>query len=120
MDTRQHARSTELPRDLVIDVHTRGVRQVVMVSGDLDLHSAPVLRLELQGQIRRGHDHIVVVLDDVTFIDSVALGVLMGARNRLGEVDGTFEIVCGDERLLRVFRITRLDESLTLLPELSQ
>lgn len=117
MDTRL-ARSTDLPRDLVIDVHTAGLRQVVTVSGDLDLHTAPLLRLELLGQIRRGHDHIVVDLDQVTFLDSVALGVLVGARTALADVDGTLEIVCGNPGRLRIFQITGLDVRLAVSPGL--
>lgn len=112
MDPQTVASSTELPRDLALDVHTSGVRVVVAVSGDLDLHTAPALRRELEVQARRGHDQMVVDLDGVTFLDSIALGVLVGAQQRLASVDGTFEIVCSNERVLRLLRITGLDASM--------
>lgn len=99
-----------LPRELVLDVHSVGLHLVVTVSGDLDLHTAPQLRSELSAQARRGHARIVVDLDGVTFLDSVGLGVLVGARNLLLEVNGTLDVVCGNERLLRLFRLTALDQ----------
>lgn len=108
-----------LPRDLVLDVHSIGLHLVITVSGDLDLHTAPQLRSELAAQARRGHDRIVVDIDGVTFLDSVGLGVLVGARNKLLAVNGTLEVVCGNERLLRLFRLTRLDRTFPLHPSLA-
>lgn len=104
-----------LPRKLTIDVRRIRRGSVLRVSGDLDLHSAGELRDALEEQPAVGADEqptrLVVDLNAVTFIDSMALGVLVASLKRLRSAGGTFELVCGKDRLLRLFRITRLDRT---------
>jgi anti-sigma B factor antagonist len=45
----------------------------------------------------------------VDFLDSTGLGVLVGAHRRLQARDGSLGLVVPHERLLKVFRITGLD-----------
>ena len=52
---------------------------------------------------------MVVDLGRVEFLDSTGLGVLVGAHRRLRARDGSLDLVCPHERLLKVFRITGLD-----------
>lgn len=81
---------------------------VVQARGDIDVHSAPELRAELLEQIARGHRHLVIDLSAVTFLDSSALGVLVGAMKRVRDDGGWVRLVCPDQRLLKIFRITGL------------
>src|SRR4051794_33766594 len=82
---------------------------VVTVAGDVDLYSAPELKMHVLDAIDRGRSQIVVDLTDATFIDSTTLGVLVGARKRLRENDGTLAVVCPDEDKLGLFEMTGLD-----------
>jgi anti-sigma B factor antagonist len=52
---------------------------VVIVTGDLDLASAPQLYEEVGDRIVHGHRHFVIDLTDATFIDSVAMQALLVA-----------------------------------------
>ena len=51
----------------------------------------------------------MVDLAAVTFIDSTALGVLIGAAKRLQATDGSLAIVCLNEKIRRLFEIGGLD-----------
>ena len=51
---------------------------------------------------------IVVNLEEVEFIDSTGLGVLVGALKRMRARGGSLSLVCHQEGLLRVFTITGL------------
>ena len=82
---------------------------VVSVAGQADLHTAPELRDAIAHAIDDGEQRIVVDLTEATFIDSMTLGVLLGARRRAVEQDGALAIVCPDPHLRRVFEITSLD-----------
>lgn len=104
----------DLPRSLTIDVHTSQPWTVLRVGGDLDLHSAEELRRKLGALRREGHRRLVVDLGMVTFLDSVALGVLAASLKRLRGEGGSLALVCEDERLLRLFRITRLDKAIPI------
>src|SRR5213078_419069 len=58
-------------------------RHVVAVRGEIDLFTAPELKQKLTDAIEGGKSRIVVDLTDTTFLDSTALGVLIGAVKRL-------------------------------------
>lgn len=87
---------------------------VVAVTGQADLHTAPELRGVLAAAIDDGARRVVVDLSDATFVDSMTLGVLLGALKRLGPLSGQLAIACPDPHLRRVFEITSLDRVLAL------
>ena len=47
-------------------------------------------------------------MDKVEFVDSTGLGVLVGGLKRVRAHDGSLDLVCTRERMLRIFRITGL------------
>jgi len=95
-------------------------RLVVTVFGELDLVSAPAFRARLYQEIDLGARSFVVDLTGVDFIDSTALGALVGALKRARESGGEIALTCPHERLLSVFRITALDRVFALRPTLSE
>jgi anti-sigma B factor antagonist len=93
---------------------------VVSVAGQADLHTAPELRDALAQAIDVGERRIVVDLTEATFVDSMTLGVLLGARRRVAEQDGGLAIVCPDPHLRRVFEITSLDRVFSMTASLDE
>ena len=91
-------------------------RHVVAVSGEIDLFTAPELKSALSEAIESGHTRIVVDLTDTTFLDSTALGVLIGAVKRLRSRDGRLTIVNVDENIAKTFEITGLDQIFPISP----
>jgi anti-sigma B factor antagonist len=91
-----------------------GGAHVIAVTGQADLHTAPELRETIAEAIDNGARRVVIDLTDATFIDSMTLGVLLGALKRLSPLSGELAIVCPDHHLRRVFEITSLDRVLTL------
>jgi anti-sigma B factor antagonist len=99
------ARSTFNVGDEEIDQTT----QVVDVSGEVDLYSAPDLKKHVIGAIEGGKTNIIVDLSKATFIDSTTLGVLVGARKRLRTHGGSLAVICPDPDQLGLFEMTGLD-----------
>src|SRR5213078_5144285 len=85
-------------------------RHVVAVRGEIDLFTAPELKQKLTDAIEGGKSRIVVDLTDTTFLDSAALGVLIGAVKRLRSRDGRLTIVNVDDNIAKTFEITGLDQ----------
>ncbi len=56
---------------------------VVAVEGELDLASAPHLKLALVELLAKGYGRYVLDLSQVTYMDSMGLGVLIGFHKRL-------------------------------------
>ena len=91
-------------------------RQVVAVAGEIDLFTAPELKQKLTDAIEGGKSRIVVDLTDTSFLDSTALGVLIGAVKRLRTRDGALVIVNVDQNIAKTFEITGLDQIFTIRP----
>ena len=87
---------------------------VVAVEGDLDLHSAPELRERLSAIIEGDTRQVVLDLSDVTFLDSMGLGVILGAKKRLATTGRELELVIANPEIRRLFEITMLDRVFTL------
>ena len=58
----------------------------------------------------KGSYQLVVNLDKVGFLDSTGLGVLVGGLKRVRAHDGSLDLVCTQQRILKIFRITGLTE----------
>jgi anti-sigma B factor antagonist len=97
-----------------IDDAHRDRTAVLSVHGELDLHQAPELEDHLAEAIADGAELVVVDLTHVTFIDSMALGVLLSAVNRLRLRGGSLRLVVPNPSLRRIFEISLLDRVFTL------
>ena len=87
---------------------------IVAASGEIDVATAPLLRDRLAELVDAGSRRIVVDLEDVDFIDSTGLGVLVGGVRRARSDDGDLRLVCTNSRLLKVFEATGLHEVFTI------
>lgn len=89
---------------------------VVAVSGEVDVYSAPALKESLTDLLHSGVNTVVVDLSHVAFLDSTGLGALVEARTATTEAGGTLPLVCGQERILKLFAITGLDSVFAIHP----
>jgi anti-sigma B factor antagonist len=97
---------------LDLRVTTTAGSTVVEVGGEIDVASAPQLRHCLHQRIDAGSRQLVVDLRRVSFIDSVGLGVLVGAQRRLlraGHHDTGMQLVGASGIVLRALRLTGLE-----------
>lgn len=94
--------------DLGLDLTEQEGSAVLRVSGEVDVASAPRLRERIVAMVAEGHRRIVLDLDDVDFLDSTGLGVLVGALKRVRTHGGELHLVCTTPRILKVFEITGL------------
>ncbi|XKF14210.1 anti-sigma factor antagonist [Knoellia locipacati] len=85
---------------------------IVTVAGEVDVYTAPQLRSVLEERAAADQTRIVVDLQGVGFLDSTGLGVLVGRLKAVRKLGGTLHVVCTDERILRLFAITGLDQVL--------
>ncbi|QSB04767.1 anti-sigma factor antagonist [Natronoglycomyces albus] len=93
---------------------------VVAVSGEIDVYTAPRLREVTQQLASEGHPTIAVDMNEVEFCDSTGLGVLIGARKRLQESGGDLVVLCSNSGIMKLLRLTGLDQVLTIRDELSE
>jgi anti-sigma B factor antagonist len=94
--------------DLSLVTRTEGEKTVIVVGGEIDVYTAPKLREQIVQLVDDGHYRLVVDMEQVEFLDSTGLGVLVGGLKRVRAHDGSLDLVCTQERILKIFRITGL------------
>ncbi|MPZ71280.1 MAG: anti-sigma factor antagonist [Actinobacteria bacterium] len=94
--------------ELGLDVRKIGSHSVVDVKGEIDVYTAPKLREKLIELVSEGSYDVVVNLEGVDFLDSTGLGVLVGALKRVKAHDGGLSLVCTQDKILKIFKITGL------------
>ncbi len=83
---------------------------VMTLAGEVDVYTAPRLKSALVELIEQGCVNVLVDLENVGFIDSSGLGVLVGGLRRAKEKSGAIRLVCTRDSILKIFRITGLDK----------
>ncbi len=97
--------------ELTLDVHSDNPGfSVIVVSGEIDVYTAPKLREKLISLADAGSYQLIVDMEGVEFLDSTGLGVLVGGLKRVRAQDGWIDLVCTQSRILRIFKITGLNK----------
>jgi anti-sigma B factor antagonist len=114
----QNYRQTDLWRssfvELTLDSGAEGAAAIVTVVGEVDVYSAPALGDRIDALLADGRRWVVIDLDRVDFIDSTGIGVLVAGLNRLRSVGGRLDLAGPSNRVVKLLRITNLDEVFSL------
>ncbi len=89
-------------------------RTVVRVSGEIDMLTAPRLRDEVTPLVSAAGSDVVVDLDEVTFLGSNGLGVLVELSHQAAAAGSRFRLVCANRTVIRPIALTGLDQVLEL------
>ncbi|MGA5273634.1 STAS domain-containing protein [Streptomyces cellulosae] len=85
---------------------------VVVVTGGVDLHTAPVLRAEALTAMTRGARHLVLDMGGVDFVDSTGLSTLVVLLHATQDAGGSLRVACVPARLVRMVTMTGIAELL--------
>jgi anti-sigma B factor antagonist len=96
--------------DLKLGHYNKDGIEVIDVRGQIDIYTAPRLRELLIDLVSKNNYQLIVNMDKVEFLDSTGLGVLVGGLKRVRAHDGSLDLVCTQERILKIFRITGLTQ----------
>ncbi|MCM3236882.1 anti-sigma F factor antagonist [Heyndrickxia oleronia] len=103
---------------LLIDLEVKQKVLCIRLSGELDHHSAESLRENVTQAIENYQiQHLVLNLEQLTFMDSSGLGVILGRYKQIKQKNGEM-VVCAISPAVKrlfemsgLFKIIRLDES---------
>jgi anti-anti-sigma factor len=85
-------------------------RTVVAIAGELDLHRVAALAAALHAAVGR----VVVDLQEVTFLDSATLALLVREHRRLHGAGRELTVLVGEQTPTTVFAVTGIDRILTI------
>ncbi len=92
----------------------------VALRGELDLSSADRVERELERVESERPDLIVLDLRGLTFLDSTGLRLIVTADQRARQSGRRLAVVRGPATVQRVFSITKLDERLDMVDDISE
>jgi anti-anti-sigma factor len=105
---------------LRVEVRKQGGSAVVTPSGELDHHTADLLREQLERCLESGDHRLVVDCSALEFCDSTGLNVLLAARLKAVEAGGGIHLAGMRPAVARVFEITGADAVFTVHEQLDQ
>lgn len=114
-------KNLELGGFVAMRCEDKGGIQIVSVSGEVDLTSAPRLHEVIwraQGQAGDDTPRVIVDLRDVEFMDTAGLGVLVEERTALRQFGGSLCLVAREGPVTRLLEVTGLSEQFDLYAEL--
>lgn len=87
---------------------------VVELVGEVDVYSAAQARQAMHELVDGGAKHVLIDLHGTDYLDSTAMGVLVGVLKRVAENGGSVRLIGLRPRIRRLFEITRLDQVLPI------
>ena len=95
---------------VTIGTKVDGEIDVISVSGEIDIYSAPDFKNSLYEVIGSGDRDIILECGLLTYIDSTGLGILLGALKRVRQNEHNVYIRHLKDNIRKLFRITGLDK----------
>ncbi|HET7691136.1 MAG TPA: STAS domain-containing protein [Nocardioidaceae bacterium] len=88
---------------------------VVTLTGEFDLSQSSALEAQLRSAMLDDPPFVVVDFAAATFLDSTALGVLVGAAKEAADRSGWLRLACAENRAVRrILELTQLDSAFGL------
>ena len=101
--------------DLELELTSADLGAVIAVRGEVDMATVPQLRDVLNQLIEAGSQRIVLDCRALAFLDSSGIGVLVAARNRLGD-NGEIVLDSPPAHVRKVLEITGVASHLSVVP----
>lgn len=102
------------PGRLLVEVRHQGASAVLAPAGELDHHTADLLRELLEDCLDKGLFRLVVDCSRLEFCDSTGLNILLAARLKAESAGGGVHLVGMRSPVARVFEITGADAVFTV------
>lgn len=93
-----------------IDTMIENGQVIVALSGSMYVEEAAVLREKLIVFMEAGHKQFVIKLNQVEYIDSSGLGVLVAIQKRALQIQGGVTLMGASGLVKELFELTRLNK----------
>jgi anti-sigma B factor antagonist len=104
--------------DLALQIFEQRGWQVVLVSGELDVATAPRLHEQLVALASQGHRRIAIDLDGVTMFDWMGLGAILGVLAQVRTLGGELVVISPPAVVRELLELTQIDGALPVYTSL--
>ena len=95
----------------------RADRWEVKIMGEVDIHSSQEVKEKLNTILNEKEKNMIINAEELDYIDSTGLGMLIGIVKRLKEKNLDLTLVRLQPSVLKLFQITGLDKVIELRDE---
>lgn len=101
----------------MVKIYNDGKRITAALFGDIDHHAAREIRIELDDIISRSRPELFILdFENVGFMDSSGIGLILGRTRSVRAVDGELLIKNARRDIAEVIRISGLGELIATQP----
>jgi anti-sigma B factor antagonist len=104
----------ELEEPLTVEVASKGDEVILVLVGELDPHTAPILRSSVDDAVSDATTTLVLDVAGLQFIDSSGLRVIISAHKVMADKGGRLVLRAPTENTRRLLEITGLAEHVDL------
>jgi anti-anti-sigma factor len=98
------------------EIHKSADHALVVLVGELDASSAGLLYQQFAALTREGVTQVALDLENLAFIDSTGLSVIIAEHKRTTSLGGALVIYSPQEQIRKLFEMTGLIQVLDVLP----
>lgn len=83
---------------------------VITLEGELDIYNSAELKSAIQHELSVGAKKLLLDLNEVGYVDSAALGVLVGGLKRAKQEQAALKLLSVKGPVEKIFKLTKLNE----------
>lgn len=106
--------------ELDIKTEAAGDATTLSISGEIDLHTSPQLRIRLQEILDKKATRLILDLTGVGYMDSSGVGTIVEAKRRADRGKSKIVLTGLQPRVRSLFEITQLDKFFTITENIEQ
>lgn len=86
---------------------------IVHITGEIDHHTSAFLRKKTDHALEQiGGKNIIFCFQEVTFMDSAGIGVMIGRYKKVQSLGGRIAIACAEEKITEIISLSGLGKLL--------
>jgi anti-sigma B factor antagonist len=93
---------------------------VISLSGEVDMHSSPVLREKLLGLIKNKPPRLIVNFKDVSYIDSSGIATFVESLKHVKAYKGRMQFSELPQSIMDIFSFSKLDKVFEICGDLDE
>ena len=94
---------------------------IILISGEIDHHTSIELRRQTESALAQmGGRNIIFGFEEVTFMDSSGIGMMIGRYKQLQALQGRIAIACANEKIAEIIRLSGLTKLLPVFDTIEE
>jgi len=93
-----------------IELDGNEFKSILLKEESVGLSNLNEVKSQIQNLLSEGDNYFAIDLTEVNSINSSGLGILISCYKMIKDADGDFRLINANDKLLNIFKITKLDK----------